>query len=138
MRSPEFEPALIIPGKVKLTTGEAPNEAALRELSEMGLIQDGNPTISISVRSIPTKSMDGQSNVEKIWNGNSDSGDPKTWFYPYNPKWGQNKQARGRSYWFVRSDCLEETKPQFDWQSGYVRFITPCKDALILIIEESD
>jgi len=126
------------PARVKLSREESPNEVALRELTSMGLIEGDYCKLPISVRSIPTKRYGGKSNVDLIWNGGSDGDSNLSWFYPYNPKWGQNVQAPGRSYWFVRTDCLEPTTPPSESQSGSVRFKKLFKEGLVLLLEESD
>jgi|SRR3989344_2790895 len=126
------------PARVKLNPSESPSDAAIQELTAMGLIENGYCKLPISVRSIPTRKYDGKSNVDLIWNGGSDGDSNLSWFYPYNPKWGQKVQAQGRSYWFVRTDCLEPTEPPHQEQTGSVRFKKPFKEGLVLLLEESD
>lgn len=64
------ESPTITPRRVKLKLNESPSQAALRELTSMGLIDGGDLRIPISVRSIPTRGTGiPASNVDKIWGG---------------------------------------------------------------------
>lgn len=137
LESPTESPE-IIPRRVRLKKGESPSTAAIRELTSMGLIRDGALVMPISVRSIPTRNATKPySNVDRIWGGGLDTDNNLTFFYSYNPCWDQHIQAQGRSYWFVRSDCLISQVHPNGWSRESVKIHSPYKNALVLLLEEA-